>query len=601
MHDVYEPLARFRDEFAGDFASRAAAFFDELVARSGIDVRAHTGTCAQLNWVAGERARHDASRSNWQLLRALAICVALAAAGTAFCLCVPDVLPKDAVSLTARVLGTAGAVAAAALAIWFAAGVATPRLRATGDYLARLAAKHGELTRRAAAQMAPLNALHDWHHIPALVQQTVPRLELDPWFTRGRLDELRDTFGWDDSFNAGKSVLFAQSGAINGNPFVIVETLECAMRDHTYTGTLFITWTEWTTDSKGNPTTVTRCQTLVASVTKPAPAHRRRKVVIYGNEAAPALTFSRHPSDLSDAADDFFGKWRVNREIKKLEKLSRNLDDDSGYTIVSNREFAALFHATDRNDEVQYRLLFTPLAQQQMLALLKDRTTGYGDNFSFIKHHRLNFVFPAHLDSFDISANPARFRHHDLAAARREFTTYATDYFRAFYFALAPLLTIPLYQQHRTRADIYRDPRARRASFWEHEAIANHHGDAPFRHPRCATPCILKTEIAGENAEEVERTALPTTVLRVTAHGYSATQCVEHIPVLGGDGHIHVVPVEWTRFDPVSRTTDLRVSEQPGSTVTDWQRRRDALSITDPVFTSALFRRSILSATGSDD
>ena len=39
---------------------------------------------------------------------------------------------------------------------------------------------------------------------------------------------------------------------------------------------------------------------------------------------------------------------------------------------------------------MEFRLLFTPVAQMQMLALMKDNEVGYGDDFTFLKDHKVN-------------------------------------------------------------------------------------------------------------------------------------------------------------------------------------------------------------------
>ena len=44
------------------------------------------------------------------------------------------------------------------------------------------------------------------------------------------------------------------------------------------------------------------------------------------------------------------------------------------------------------------------------------------------------------------------------------------------YFALAPLLCVPMYQQIRPQSAIYGNDMPRRSSFWEHEALANFWG-----------------------------------------------------------------------------------------------------------------------------
>jgi hypothetical protein len=224
---------------------------------------------------------------------------------------------------------------------------------------------------------------------------------------------------------------------------------------------------------------------------------------------------------------------------------------------MANREFDALFNATDRNHEVQFRLLFTPLAQQEMLKLLKDKQIGYGDDFAFNKRCMINIVEPAHLRHTDIGGEPEKFYSYELAAARRFFNDYHNDFFRSFYFGIAPLLAIPLYQQHRPHTDIYRDVHASKPCFWEHEATANYHGDAKFRHPDCVTRSILKT------ASRMEVDGSQT--VRVTACGYKSVERVEHVAVHGGDGRTHRVPVHWTEYLNVQHASDMLVSERPRS------------------------------------
>jgi len=297
---------------------------------------------------------------------------------------------------------------------------------------------------------------------------------------------------------------------------------------------------------------VTRTETLHASVTKPAPVYSSKRFLVYGNEAAPDLSFSRSPSSLSASNGGFFDKMLLKHEINKLEKLSRNLDDDSDFTIMSNKEFDALFHSVDRNHEIQYRVLFTPLAQQQMVMLLKDKEVGFGDDFRYVKERMINYIQPAHINNIDIAAAPALFDNYDLAGARKFFNSYSNDYFRHFYFTLAPLLAIPIYQQYRSHADIYKSTHGRTSSFWEHESIANFYGQNTFRHPSSITQNILKTR--ADNAGNID----------VTAHGFRGEERIDYIEKYGGDGKWHNVPVHWTEYLPVHRTKRMAVRETDG-------------------------------------
>ncbi|MDR0535778.1 MAG: hypothetical protein LBG65_05460 [Puniceicoccales bacterium] len=561
--DVHEPLSLYRDRLKDEHAKNTSTFFEALVQRSGVNEQANRDTVAAIRLLETQLEKNSSSRSRWKFLRVLTILL-LAAAIAVIGLFFWRLASPESMLLAPGFAGLSTSIATLVATILFLTKKLNPAILALDEHLARLKEKHAATTREAWEQLTPLNRLYDWGMIAKIIRQTVPRLALDPFFSCARLNELRESFGWNNDFNDDKSVLFAQSGEINGNPFALAETLDFHWAEKTWHGSLSIQWLELEshTDSNGRKHThwVTRTQTLHASITKPAPDYTRQKFLIYGNEAAPDLTFSRSPSSHSGPGDGFLDKWRMKRTIQKLEKFSRNLDDDSGYTIMSNREFDALFLATNRNHEIQFRVLFTPLAQQQMVALLKDRIIGFGDDFHFVKSRMINLVQPAHLTGMDITAAPDLFKNYDLDDARRFFNSYSNDYFKHFYFTLAPLLTIPLYQQHRSHADIYKDVHGKTASFWEHEAIANFHGQNAFRHKKSITQNILKTR--SDNSGRIA----------VTAHGFRGEERVEYVKMLGGDGRWHNVPVPWTEYLPVQHTTPMTIRETDGLTLQDFEQ-----------------------------
>ena len=311
-------------------------------------------------------------------------------------------------------------------------------------------------------------------------------------------------------------------------------------------------------DADGKTRLVRRTQTLTASVTKPMPVYSQDVLLIYGNDAAPNLTFTRSPSSLSSDGNGFFARARLKGQVKSLERFSRNLDDQYGYTIMGNREFEALFETRDRSDEVEYRLLFTPLAQKQMLELLRDKSVGYGDDFFFIKANKINVVRAYHLSDADLDTDPAKFADFDFESVKSKFLSFCENYFKATYFALAPLLSIPLYQQTRTHADIYKDVYGRRSSFWEHESLANYLGETRFRHPQSVTRNILKTNVSRRDGD--------VSTIAVTAYGFRTERRVDTVSVRANNGRYYDVDVEWDEYLPVSRTSEIRASEREGMT-----------------------------------
>ena len=565
--DVYEPLARYRDEFRQKFAALVREKFKELTQRSGVDVRVNRALVSETKKLQSLADSTSTKKTCHGWLMALGFIVATIAFVGA--------IAVNGSDSEVQGLCILGIIAGAILGI-----VMIPLYNAASEQLRDLQARIVAKKRKAWEQMEPLNRLYTWDVTVKLIEATVPRLAFDAYFTVDRLASLHTQFGWDDNFNEGKSIIFAQSGVINGNPFVFGQYLDMEWCERTYEGTLEISWTEWEEDSEGNNRPVHRSETLYAHVTKPMPVYNEHKVLVYGNDAAPNLSFSRQPSGLAGTDSEFWAtirkKWRLNR----LKAYSRNLDDDSDFTLMGNHEFETWFHAKDRDNEVEFRLMFTPIAQTQMLALMKDTAVGYGDDFTFRKHNKINVLTSKHLDEAVIDTDPERFRNWDYDAARELFLQFNERYFKDAYFSLAPLLAIPLYQQMRTHEEIWKDVLGDRpASFWEHEAIANYHGDDCFKHPSCVTRNILKTRVVERAGGE--------SVVAVTAYGYKGVDRVDYKEVYGGDGRWHDVPVHWIEYQPVQRTSNMCLSER--GTPSDLFKQRATASGT------SAFRRSILS------
>ena len=567
IEDVYEPLARYRDEFRQKFATLTREKFKELTTRSGIDVRANRALVAEVKRLQKQADSASTKKTCYGCLMALGFVGAVAALIGAIVLNGTDGQSQGLCIL--------GIIAGLTLGI-----AMIPFFKAAGDLLANLESRIATKKGLAWKQMEPLNRLYTWDVTVKLIEATVPRLDFDPYFTADRLASLHEQFGWDDSFNDGKSIIFAQSGVINGNPFVFGHYLDMEWGEKTYEGSKEISWTEWEEDANGKSRRVRRYETLHAHVTKPIPVYSEQKLLVYGNDAAPNLSFSRQPSGLSGKDGELWSAIRKKWRLSRLKAYSRDLTDDSNFTLMSNHEFETWFHAKDRDHEVEFRLLFTPVAQTQMLNLMKDTKVGYGDDFTFIKQKKVNVLFSQHLNEATIDTDPSRFHNWDYDAAFSYFVQFNERYFKDAYFALAPLLSIPLYQQMRSHEDIWKGVLGNKvSSFWEHEAVANYHGEGQFAHPSCITRSILKTKVVERGDGE--------STIAVTAHGYKGVDRVDYEEVYGGDGNWHDVPVHWTEYLPVQRTSNMCLTES--GTPSDMFKQRAAAS------RASAYRRSILS------
>ncbi|MDD3695337.1 MAG: hypothetical protein PHG44_05150 [Lentisphaeria bacterium] len=570
--DVYEPLDQYEQRFKAEFARHSEAAWAALLAQSGVDAELNAELMRSIQHFERQKQQANNNLFLWQLFLTLLIAAALLL-----------LLLSFAHHAAWLLLLLADLV--------FIIKYAYPGYRRVRGQISEIDKQIRQNIATAWKQMEPLNRLYDWDLTLKIIEQTVPRLQFDPYFNQARLLELTRHFQLEEQLPDDQSVLFAQSGQINGNPFVFGELQEMNWGSKTYVGQINISWRQRMRDKDGRFYYVSRTQTLSASCSKPVPLYERRHFLVYGNDAAPNLSFSRSPSKLSGKDKGFLQGLQRRHQLGKLKAFSRNLDDASEYTMMANEEFELLFNAKDRDHEVEFRLLFTALAQQQMLKLLQDRKVGYGDNFHFFKNRKINLLFPRHLQDFSLDSNPRKFHDYNLAKARQFFLRHNAEYFKVLYFALAPLLAIPVYQQVRSQGSIYGQEQAKRACAWECESLANYLGEDKFEHPFCISNSILKSRF-------VERQGA-LSIWELRALGYKGEKRVEYHSALGGDGRLHKIPVYWTEYLPVEKSSRLELSEQDASSIKDAYSAKPSWGAELPAWQnsnrSRAYRRKIVS------
>lgn len=571
--DIYDPLSEYINVFRDRFKEVAESTFAELAEEAQVDVKANHETCRQLydteKALSSVKARIS-SMTAWCVFLWMVVVGGIAAAFFMYS------------ELEEWILFAIAAAVIIAIALLFMK--IHPRLKELKTERDSLTATADKFKAEAWEQMSPLNRLYDWDVLTRMMSKTVPRLEFDPYFTNQRLADLKMTYGWDDSFNAERSVIYSHSGLINGNPFVICRTRKMEMGSKTYYGSKTIYWTTRERGADGKYHTVSHSQTLTASVTAPYPEYYEKTRLIYGNTAAPDLIFYRKQSGLAGKEDSLSYKWKR----RSLRKKARDLNS-SDFAMMTNEEFEVAFNTSNRNNNQQFALLFTPLAQESMLKLLKDNQIGFGDDFDFDKHKMINTIVPDHMQKLNLDMNPEQYRHFDYDKAKEDFYTINASYFRAIYFSLAPLLCVPMYQQIRPQQDIYGRDMQRHSAFWEHEALANFWGQDHFKHPDCVTDCILKTQ-QKEGKDE-------SSTITVYAYGYRTEQRLTYISKWGGDGRTHNVPVYWDEYLPVTGSGKIYMKEDNDFKDNSITQRQRLNHITDVLNKNSLnlYRRHIAS------
>lgn len=573
VNDIYDPLAEYINVFKDRFKEVAEKTFVELAQEANIDIEANRKTCRELYATKDEILIVQARIGRWKTWRFL---LWLGIIGEL----IADIIMYQQLETWMRITIS---VCVSSVIIYILTMV-HPRLKKLKSECDHLTETAAQFEKKAWDQMSPLNRLYDWDVLTRMMSKTVPRLEFDPYFTTQRLADLKETYGWDDSFNKSRSVVYSHSGLINGNPFVICRTRKMEMGNKTYNGSKTIYWTTRKKGVDGKYHTVHHSEVLTASVTAPYPGYYEMTRLVYGNTAAPDLIFYRKQNNLAGKENSLSFKWKR----RSLRNKARNLSN-ADFAMMTNEEFEVCFDTSNRNNNQQFALLFTPLAQESMLKLLKENAVGFGDDFDFTKHKMINIIVSNHMQELNLDLNPNQYRNFDYDKAKEDFYMINSRYFRAIYFSLAPLLCVPMYQQIRSQHNIYGHDMQSHSAFWEHEALANFWGQDNFKHPHCVTDCILKTE---QHNNQVDNSTIT-----VHAHGYRAEHRVTYISKRGSDGKSHRVPVRWDEYLPVTGTGYIYMKEDnefQDNSITNRQRFNHISEVLDKANLD-LYRRHIAS------
>ena len=547
---ISQPLDGYKKFYREAHLKYCEELFDKLAKKSGVDTVANKRTVTEYRGKVSELEKVKSAISKYRTIRTLLIVLTVIFGIVALGMLIGTI--SKGIGLLAGLIVLAVSIALIIISIVLIVKKLNPKIKSREEIRRKLQAEADKLLREAWAQMASLNALYDWDIPQRLVTKTVPIIEMDNNFDEQKYACLREKYGFGKNGDHARSTQFCQSGSILGNPFLIVKDLKQGWIQQLYTGSIVIHWTT-TTHTKEGTKTVHHSQVLTASITRPKPVYDYDTYLVYGNEAAPNLIFSRKPSGASGLSEKKIEK-KVASSSKKLDKKARKaVSSGDNYTRLGNDEFEALFGGTDRNNEVEYRLLFTPLAQKNLLELIKT-PEPYGDDFTIQKIKKLNYLRTKHAQNFDYEVDPVNFIDFDFEEARKKFIRINTTYFKSLYFDLAPLMSIPLYGQHKAHEFIYDRPYSSNLSCYEHESIANSFQKDLLKPNGALTPSILKTEFISKEGEADS--------VMITAHAFRGERRVTCIPCFGGDGRVHPVPVVWIEYFPIERRTLMAVQKR---------------------------------------
>ena len=405
---IYNPLEEFDSKFKPLHSDNTQKHFDELVSRSGVSIEENRRTVKKYNDLKENLSK---IKKKFNLLRFLRVLMII-----------------SIILIPLVILNT------------------TPKIKALRSEIETIDQKLGELLALAQSQMAPLNSLFTDRDSLAIVEATIPQLSFEKHFTAEHEANMRVNYDFDEPYDLQQSTIDALAGHYNENPFLFENKRVHTMGVATYHGTKVIRWTETYRGSDGKTHTRVRTQTLHASVTKPKPYYSTQVILNYCAQGGPELSFTRDATNLDEKSEKEIDRY-VKKGEKKLKKMTdKAIKENKDFVSMSNSDFEVLFDALDRTNEVQFRTLFTPLAQTNMVDLIRSKS-GFGDDFNFIKQKRTNKIFTEHSQGRDVAIPASAYFSYSFDVIRECFIKKNTEFFKALYFDFAPLWAIPVYQE----------------------------------------------------------------------------------------------------------------------------------------------------------
>ena len=529
---IYNPLEEYEKKFKGFHLEIAEKFFNELAERSGINIEENRATVREYEFRSQNLA---AIKKKLNRLRAARVFMIISI------VLIPLVILKT-----------------------------TPRIKELRSQAEDAGGKVEELLAEAQKQVQPLNNLFTDKDALKLIEETVPLLRFAPCFSAEQEADMRINYDYCTDDENNRSTLDVLSGQYNENPFIFENKFIKTMRNETYHGYKTISWTETYRDSDGKMKTRTRTETLHASVIKPKPFYATKVFLYYGSQGAPELSFSRDATHLELKSEDAIERYVKRGEKRLKKKTDRAIKGGDDFVSMSNYDFEVLFDALDRTDEVQYRTLFTPLAQTNMVDLIRSRS-GYGDDFNFFKQKRMNVITTEHSQGGALNLCPSNYVSYSFDVIHNNFIEKNAEYFKSVYFDFAPIWAIPVYQERPVHSLKPIPPVSQMYSQKEYEVLANIIGKEDIAHPDTKTNVIIKSDFIGskDGADEV----------RITAYSYNTIPRIDIIPVYGGDGRWHDVEVPWDEYIPLERQSNFFIGDTLSAKNRNVIASRNGLSI----------------------
>lgn len=401
--------------------------------------------------------------------------------------------------------------------------------------------------KEASAQVLPLFKLFRTNQEIDLINKACPFMRLSRSVSAEKFRYLQDKFNLK-LYKKNQSYTNIMHGVIMNNPFMLVNYEEMIMGTKTYTGSMVISWTTYR-----NNQAIHHSETLIAELVKPYPYYFFDGFLVYTNDAAEKLNFSRTPSsyDAYKKNPKAKSKYLAN-VVKSVDKIEKDaVKSNSSYTPLTNKEFEGVFGAFDRTDETGFRVLFTPLAQKQMFEVFDK----FGDDYYISKFGKASYVRADSIDFFNQKYLLDDFYNYQYNVIKENFYNYMDSAFKTLWHMLSPILAIPEFQMNENFDPKDYPDTIQNFPVLIHEMSAFAFGKAnDILDPIKASECDLINETKLIDSDD------DFDIYEVEFRSYKATKMLDYVQKMGGDGRLHSVPVEWYKYDEVQEVRKLAVT-----------------------------------------
>lgn len=227
------------------------------------------------------------------------------------------------------------------------------------------------------------------------------------------------------------------SGKIFNNPFIIYNFKDQLWGTHVYTGSVPITYTVHI-----NGKAETRTEFAVATEALPEPYWNRETRLSYHFDKAEKLCFTNNISKSE------FKKWNKKNQLP-----------------LENNDFNKVF-PTIRNDETQFRVLFTPLAQENYVKLLKQH------DFVIVKDEQITTIQLPNNDNPYLDVTPNEAFNYNVQTWANNYADWVTKLIKDIGLLTLPIANIPLYTQFKT--NVVKDTEQDVASYFQVQDNLSH-------------------------------------------------------------------------------------------------------------------------------